>query len=106
MTTTPAAVPIADDLAFAAHTAAAERIDLLARLEELESEGETVDPAEWPETAGPYCGCTTCDLREGLFAAWPVILDGITIRLRGAGHEQAAGLIERELTVPGYGRAA
>lgn len=22
---------------------------------------------------GPYCGCTTCDIRETLAGAWPVI---------------------------------
>lgn len=28
---------------------------------------------QMPETAGPYCGCSTCIVRETLHAAWPII---------------------------------
>ena len=27
------------------------------------------------ESAGPYCGCTTCVVREVLYAAWPILLE-------------------------------
>lgn len=26
---------------------------------------------EWPDSAGPYCGCQTCIVREVLWAGWP-----------------------------------
>jgi hypothetical protein len=34
----------------------------------LEGQG---DEPDWPESAGPYCGCQTCIVREALHAAWP-----------------------------------
>lgn len=49
-----------------------------AHLEELhmaldaENEGAIVD---WPDMAGPFCGCTICEVRETLFAAWPLLLE-------------------------------
>jgi hypothetical protein len=35
---------------------------------EYESEADVDDPA-----IGPFCGCTTCVVREVLHAAWPVL---------------------------------
>lgn len=92
--------PAPRDVPFEAHRAAEARLELLGRLEERECEGETVDPEEWPPTAGPYCGCSTCDLREGLFAAWPVFLAGVVETLVAAGHGGAAELVHEALAVP------
>lgn len=54
-----------------AQRAAEERIELAhVSLEEIPDELE----GEISETlAGPYCGCTTCDVREILDAAWPYL---------------------------------
>ena len=32
-------------------------------------DGEEID---FPETAGPFCGCDVCIVREVLWAAWPI----------------------------------
>lgn len=37
----------------------------------LDDDPELEDAAA--ELAGPYCGCTTCDVREILDAAWPFL---------------------------------
>lgn len=92
------------DVAAEAHAAAAAFIEKLAELEELET--ETGEQQEWPATASPYCGCDTCDLREGLFAAWPVFLSGVVEVLVAEGHGAAAELVHERLAVPGYGSAA
>lgn len=32
------------------------------------------DDSQWPAAmGGPFCGCTTCMVREVLFAAWPIL---------------------------------
>lgn len=94
------------DVAYAAFTAAETFLNTLGELEERAEEGEEIADGEWPPTAGPYCGCGTCDLREGLFAAWPVFLSGVTDLLRAHGLVDAAELVADELMVEGYGRAA
>lgn len=38
-------------------------------------ESALYDEAEMPVTAALYCGCMTCQVREVLFAAWPIIED-------------------------------
>lgn len=44
----------------------------LAGLDEcLFQESENGDQPDWPESAGPYCGCQTCIVREILWAGWP-----------------------------------
>lgn len=52
------------DHATAAHRAAEEH--LTACVESMHD-----DDVPEPDTAGPYCGCTTCDVREVLHAAYP-----------------------------------
>ena len=31
----------------------------------------------WPETANHYCGCETCQVREILYAAWPILVEAV-----------------------------
>lgn len=32
---------------------------------------------EAPDFAGPFCGCETCQVREVLHAAWPILKQGV-----------------------------
>lgn len=58
----------------AAGVAAQERLELLAECLFRELEGDEDDTIPWPEDmAAPYDGCTTCDVREALHAAYPHI---------------------------------
>ena len=68
MTATPKAPP--RDRAYDAHQAATEHI---ARLEKFEDEQEESGDysQDGPASAGPYCSCDTCEIRETLAAAWP-----------------------------------
>ncbi len=34
------------------------------------------DDGEEPETAAPFCGCLTCEVRETLHAAYPFLVQG------------------------------
>lgn len=95
---------MARDLAYEAFTAAEKHLEELDRLEELET--DTGEEQEWPDTAGPYCACDTCTLREALFAAWPVFLDGVAEVLRDGGHEDARDLVLKRLTAVPVTRAA
>ena len=51
-----------------AHEAAEEHLEACWEALDAENEGEVI---EWPNTAGPFCGCLTCQIRETLHAAWP-----------------------------------
>lgn len=96
---------MARDLAYEAFTAAQAFVEELDRLEEIET--ETGVEQEWPDTAGPYCGCGVCELREALFAGWPVFLAGVSEELRAAGHDAAADLLAERFPPPApTGRAA
>ncbi len=53
-----------------AHAAAADHLSALAPFSEWADEDDA-DPDAMPETAGPWCGCDTCQVREALAAAWP-----------------------------------
>lgn len=53
------------------HMAQAAAEKHLGELEECLSVESGGGEADWPETAGPYCGCETCIIREVLWAAWP-----------------------------------
>jgi hypothetical protein len=61
-----------------AHRAAEDRLDVLMGLldadpEEFAAATAHLDP---PPVAGVgYCGCATCDIRETLAAAWPILLE-------------------------------
>ena len=59
------------DLGLEAHQAAEQHLTACWEALDAENEGEVVD---WPDTAGPYCGCQTCTVREVLHAAWPYIV--------------------------------
>jgi hypothetical protein len=41
----------------------------------LDHEGEpgAEEQIPFPETLGPFCGCTTCIVRETLWKAWPIL---------------------------------
>jgi hypothetical protein len=66
------------DHAYAAHRAALEHLaavrEALDQQSEAEMEGDSDAGLEvWAEleTAGPYCGCEDCEVREVLWAAYP-----------------------------------
>lgn len=42
---------------------------------DMAGEWESSAPDRWPVTAGPFCGCETCVVREVLFAAWPILTE-------------------------------
>jgi hypothetical protein len=54
-----------------AHKAAIEHLQ--ACYEALDEEAVRPD-VEWPDTAGPFCGCDDCVVREVLHAAWPIVV--------------------------------
>ncbi len=47
----------------------------LEAIEAAEDAADGTDNVAYPETAGPWCGCTTCTVRETLYAAWPIMLE-------------------------------
>ncbi len=63
--------PLHDDLGQLAHQAAEKHLEACWEALDAESEGEVVD---WPETIAPFCGCLTCQVRETLSAAWPLLI--------------------------------
>lgn len=81
-------MPALDDLCATAQTAAETRLD---ELDAAELDGdEDALPADW-------CGCRTCEVRETLTVAWPVLLGGLADWLTTEGYpDAAAGL--RSLT--------
>lgn len=48
--------------------------------EALDAENEGAVGVQWPDMAGPFCGCQTCEVREVLHAAWPILRDGARLR--------------------------
>lgn len=60
------------DYGLEAHQAAEKHLEACDYALHVEIDGEAPD---FPETAGPYCGCETCIVREVLFAAWPILLE-------------------------------
>lgn len=68
------------DWGYQAQQAAEAHMDTLERWQEYYDEGEPEDErpeGDPPESAGPYCGCHTCVIRETLHAAWPVIEEAV-----------------------------
>lgn len=63
----------ARDYGLEAQKAAEQHLDALGEAEEREENGE--QDVQWPESAGPWCGCGTCTVRETLWAAWPILLE-------------------------------
>lgn len=60
-----------DDIGLIAQRAAEKHIERLDGC--LYDEQDGVPDVQWPESAGPYCGCTTCQVREILWIVWPII---------------------------------
>jgi hypothetical protein len=66
------------DYAFLAHQAAAKRMRVLEELLDAEPDEADALTARLDPPLAPgvgYCGCGTCDIRETLAAAWPILLD-------------------------------
>jgi hypothetical protein len=65
----------ADELEQAMQRVAEARLNAADEWLWVEDEGEHAGlhdtVPDGPELAGPYCGCTTCIVREVLDAAWP-----------------------------------
>lgn len=62
------------DFGLEAHQAAEAHLEQCwAALADEEGPGDEEIP--WPETAGPFCGCETCVIREALHAAWPIFVE-------------------------------
>lgn len=69
-----------DHLAQKAQQAAEEHLERLAyclmltdQAAEADDGGEDQEHVDWPDTAASYCGCTTCDVRESLWIAYPFL---------------------------------
>lgn len=82
------------DAGWDAHRAAVAHLQACAEaLCAQEDDGADVEsPA-----AGPYCGCSDCDVREVLAAAWPILLDDAAAVVELAGHAAAAQVLRAEL---------
>jgi hypothetical protein len=58
-------------------------------MEQWEEAGEISEAVESPASA-PFCGCQTCEIREVLYAAWPILLQAADDRYRTALEEYAS----------------
>lgn len=66
------------DYGEAAHRAAMAHIEACEdALVDVEDEPEPTSPA-----SAPYCGCITCQVREALHAAFPILVAGIRRELQ------------------------
>ena len=57
------------DYGHEAQQAAEERLETIWEAEESDDDSAYDDI----DMAGPFCGCTTCIVREVLHAAWPIL---------------------------------
>lgn len=67
------------DYGYEAQQAAEDHLNLCEewqQWEDGEEEGEA-EPEKGNPAIGPYCGCTTCMIREILHVAWPIIDAGV-----------------------------
>jgi hypothetical protein len=71
------------DYEYEAHKAAEAHLAALGEALDLEEEGEP--NVVWPDSAGPYDGCQTCEIRETLYAAWPIMQERAAAELRLTG---------------------
>lgn len=71
------------DYGYAAQQAAEKHLQAIEAAEDAAD--ETGDSVAYPQTAGPWCGCTTCVVRETLYAAWPILLQAARAELTEAG---------------------
>lgn len=60
-----------DDVGLLAQRAAEKHLLRVQEAQFAEEDGDA--NVAWPETAGPYCGCNTCIIREVLWVTWPII---------------------------------
>ncbi|MGK5682364.1 hypothetical protein [Actinoplanes sp. URMC 104] len=84
------------DAGWEAHRAAIAHLEAFGDAMLAEEDGyadEVVSPA-----VGPYCGCSDCDVRETLAAAWPILLADAAAIVEVAGHKVAAQLLRAETT--------
>lgn len=58
--------------------------------------GNYEDPEAKSPAIGPYCACRTCEIRETLAVAWPIILADAAALVEGHGHTAAAFLLQAE----------
>lgn len=66
------------DWGLEAHDAAINHLDQCdAWLAYFDNEDEEERPAGQDPASAPYCGCQTCLVREVLYAAWPIIEEGV-----------------------------
>jgi hypothetical protein len=83
------------DAGLDAHAAAVAHLEACAAAMFAAEEAE--DPAEVGSPAvGPYCGCTDCDVRETLAAAWPILLGDAAAIVESEGYTAAAELLRGE----------
>ena len=63
------------DHGFEAQQAAECRLEACRAALEAHDSGDAEEMRRypWPDNlTAPFCGCTTCEVRETLFAAWPI----------------------------------
>ncbi|MEV6922945.1 hypothetical protein AB0M46_00325 [Dactylosporangium sp. NPDC051485] len=82
------------DAGLEAHRAAVAHLHACADAMFAEEEDAAVDAGS--PAVGPYCGCTDCDVRETLAAAWPILLVDAARIVDVAGHGSAAELLRTE----------
>lgn len=85
------------DAGIEAHKAAEAHLGACWAAEYALEEGADIAEVDTPASA-PFCGCTTCEVREVLHAAWPVFTADVVNTLRAAGFTDAADLIASEAT--------
>lgn len=88
------------DRGYDAHQAAVKHLDNCDELADAwdadDLDGETADgqPVEEIVTAGPYCGCRDCEVREALAAMWPHALAHAADLLESGGVAPYTGAAE------------
>jgi hypothetical protein len=83
------------DAGWEAHRAAVAHLEACGEALYAAEEADDPDAVESP-AVGPYCGCSDCDVRETLAAAWPILLDDAAAIVQRAGHSEAAQLLRSE----------
>ena len=48
-----------------------------------DEDGEEREDLPESPAVGPFCGCTTCEIREVLHAAWPILFEAVKAELEG-----------------------
>ena len=95
MTEIPPAADHTRDAGWEAHRAAIAHLEACGEAMYAAEESDNPDSVESP-AVGPYCGCSDCDVREILAAAWPILLEDAAAIVQRAGHAAAAQLLRGE----------